>query len=418
MSMNTAFTMPDTGFRIEFARFVDFVGPQNLREAISRVASKLARLSPALAQLYRDRYFFHQQCLSVADGPTPFQLDVSDIKAVRAATFIAGVNRIRHSLSAVAIPRFRSVILSGLKSDRDIRQLEHEVRSFIHFGQMGMVMTLADLEATGRFDLECRSIAGGVFEVECKTVTEDTGSSIKTDLFVNLSEEFRRALLGAPPPTDSGRFILTFRKHPEHCRNLAPLLRSALISKPFVQVHRGDFDLSFEQRPEWTALAAGVPPHEVRATVARELEGAGNRHIVTKVNNKIFALVLQSEEPNKLSDKVTSVLKRGADQCSGRRPALVWLHFIGHPEMEFLQLAEHSTQGQGLNVIVANILSPRASTNDRCHVHTVRFSAEAAGITRKPVLDSEHLLRKAGSLSGPCYDVPNPFCRFKDELDF
>jgi hypothetical protein len=103
MSMNTAFTMPDTGFRIEFARFVDFVGPQNLREAISRVASKLARLSPALAQLYRDRYFFHQQCLSVADGPTPFQLDVSDIKAVRAATFIAGVNRIRHSLSAVAI---------------------------------------------------------------------------------------------------------------------------------------------------------------------------------------------------------------------------------------------------------------------------------------------------------------------------
>src|SRR6185295_8558400 len=131
--MNTAFTMADTSFPVEFTRFVDFVGAQELHEAINRVSAKLSLLTPSLRALYRDRYFFHQQCIIVADGPSPFHLDVSDINAMRAATFIAGINRIRTSLSAAAIPRFRSVILSGLKPNRDIRQLEHEVRSFIHF---------------------------------------------------------------------------------------------------------------------------------------------------------------------------------------------------------------------------------------------------------------------------------------------
>ena len=74
--------------------------------------------------------------------------------------------------------------------------------------------------------------------------------------------------------------------------------------------------------------------------------------------------------------------------------------------------------GAGLNAIVASALHPRASLTDRSHVHTIRFSAEAAEVTRKPVLDGELLLRTAGSLSGPCYDVPNPLCRFKCEIDF
>ena len=117
--MKTDFALPDTSFSAEFASFVNFVGARELHEAISRVASKLEPLSLPLRELYRDRYFFHQECLYVADGSAPFQLNVLDINAVRAATFIAGINRVRNCLSAVAVTRFRSVILGGLRTDRD-----------------------------------------------------------------------------------------------------------------------------------------------------------------------------------------------------------------------------------------------------------------------------------------------------------
>ena len=417
--MNTPFTMPSTSFPVEFARFVDFVGPQNLHEAVSRVASKLQRLSPPIRELYRDRYFFHQQCISITDGPNPFQLDVENVYALRAATFMAGVNRVRDSLSATARPRFRNVILGGLKPDRDIRQLEHEIRSFVHFGQKAMEIGFADLEGNGRFDLSCK--AGEVaFDVECKTVTEDTGASIRTDLLANLSEEFRLAINRSSVATDFGIFVLTFKKHPDQCHNVAPRLREALTSSSFAQINSEDFDLVFVPKLEWTALLLSAPSDELRSAINRDLVGVSLKNFAMRMGNKILGLALQPHKPNSLSEKVINVLKEGADQCSRQCPSLVWLHFIGHPEEEFLRVANFSQQGQGagLNAIVASALHPRASTTDRSHVHTIRFSAEAAAITRKPVLDSELLLQKADSLSGPCYDVPNPFCRFKNDIDF
>jgi hypothetical protein len=417
--MSGDFTMPDSGFPAEFAAFVDFIDGLELHEAVSRVASKLNPLSSPVRALYRDRYFFHEHCISITEGPTPFQLDVSNINAVRAASFIAGINRVRRRLSPVAIPRFRNVIVGCLRPDRDIRQLEHEIRSFVHFGQKGMQITLADLEGHGRFDLDCRT-KDTAFEVECKTVTQDTGAAIKTDLLVNLSEEFRRTVHRTPVTFGSGIFILTFCRAPDECRDLALTLRTALGSSSLPESPDGDFDLVFIPKPEWTKLVTSATPNEVRAALRDELIDASDHHFATKIGDKIIALALRPHKPNSLSEKVISVLKEGADQCSGNHPSLVWLHLIGHAEAEFLKLAHFSMEGggAGLNAIVAKALHPRASSTDRSHVHTIRFSAEAAEIIQKPVLDEELLIRKARSLSGPCYDVPNPLCRFKGEIDF
>jgi hypothetical protein len=410
--------MSNTGFPAEFAAFVNFIDGRELHEAISRVASKLEPLSSPVRALYSDRYFFHEYCISIADGPAPFQLDVSNKNAIRAASFIAGINRVKSRLSAAAIPRFRSVIIGGLRPDRDIRQLEHEIRCFVHFGQKGMEITLADLEGQGRFDLDCRG-KEVTFEVECKTVTQDTGAAIKTDLLVNLSEEFRQTIDRAPLNTGSGIFVLTFRKPPEECRNLTETLRNTLGAALLHDCSVDDFDLIFKPKSEWTRLATSSNPNEVQIVIRDELESISPLHFAT-IGNNVLALALRPQRPNILSEKVISVLKDGADQCSGSRPSLVWLHFIGHAEAAFLTLAHFSRDsgGAGLNAIVAKALHPRASPTDRSHIHTIRFSAEATEITQKPTLDEERLLRKARSLGGPCYDVPNPFGRFKCDIDF
>jgi hypothetical protein len=407
--MASNFTLRDRDFATEFAKFVNFVGAMELHEAVSRVATKLASLSPTLLALYLDRYFLHIYCHTIADGPAAFQLDTSDADAVRVASFIGGVNRMRGCLSAPAASRFRRSILGLLRPDRDIRQLEHEVRTFVHLRQKNVATTLADLEQLGRYDLSCR-LEGHVFEVECKTVTEDTGEQIKTDILVTLSELCRNVLKNSVNPARSGVFVLTFAKSPAFCRELHSTLRSGVTSA--LPLRSDDFELVFEARSEWGSST----PSE---TVRHDLEAISPKYSAWKFGDRVLGLALRPHKPSTLAEKIISTLKEAADQCSGQSPSLLWLHLIGHSEDEFLEVAQFSQKGDGagLNAIVANVLHPRASPTDRSHVHKIRFSAEPTDITQRPVLDSDLMIRKANSLSGLCYDVPNPFCRFSLDID-
>jgi hypothetical protein len=407
--MASNFTLRNTDFAAEFAKFVNFVGASELHETVSRVAVKLAPLTPPLLALYLDRYFFHIYCHTIVDDPAAFQLDASDANAVRVASFVAGINRMKACSSAIAASRFRSNILGSLRPDRDIRHLEHEVRTFVHLGQKKVATTLADLEQIGQYDMSCK-LDGHVFEVECKTVTEDTGEQIKTDLLVTLSELCRNALKNAVNPAGSGVFVLTFAKSPALCRNLHSALRNGLTSTP--PLRSDDFELVFATRSEWGSST----PSE---TVRHDLEAISRKYSAWKFGDKVLGLALLPHKPSTLAQKITRSLKEAADQCSGQSPSLLWLHLIGYPEDEFLEVAQFSQKGEGagLNAIVANVVHPLASPTDRSHVHKIRFSAEPADIIQKPVLDSDLMIRKANSLSGLCYDVPNPSCRFTLDVD-
>jgi hypothetical protein len=412
------FTLGTSAFPMEFASFVDFVGAAEFDKALRKVTRKLSMLQPSIRALYGDRYFFQHQCLRFTDGPTSFQLEPSNPIAVRAASLIGGVNRMRAGLSAPANARFRKVCGDGLTPGRDIRQIEHEIRAFTHFGQKVSNVSLADLEGKGRFDLLCEAQAE-MFEVECKTVSEETGSQIKTEMTVNLSEAFNKAVRRALPVNEPGLFVLTLIRPADSCRNLVGLLAAAL-SSPRVSSFAGtDFTLAFVPRPSWAVAVKSLSREEFRLMVLQDPELKNHAHFVTKVGDCVVGLVLRPHKSSTISERVTGVIKDAADQCSGSNVSLVWLHFIGFAEADFIELAEASMRGNGsgLNAIVADALHPRSSPTDRSHVHSVRFSGDASGITTKPVLDPSFLIVPAVSVSGPCYDVPNPFCRFQSKID-
>jgi hypothetical protein len=414
--MNSRFTLQDVHFNTELAKFLNFVGPNELIEALVRVDNKLASLEPSLRSLFDERYLIHRHLVEISNGPSPFRLTAGNKDAIRFASFVAGINRMTEHLPAQATSRLRSTILGLLRPDRDIRQLEHEVRSFVHFGQKGIDVTLIDLEARGNFDMVCESndIA---FDVECKTVTEDTGASITTDLFVNLCNDFARIVRYESRATESGVFICSFKRSPRDCQNLPQKLREKLLS-PAASSDAADFDLAFEPRPHWTGLVNSAEA-QARETIRRELGAISQQCFATSINGYFQVLAFRPHRPSTLAEKIVKTLKEAADQCSRERPSLIWLHLIGRPEAEFLELANSSRDGRGsgLNALAAKALHPEASSTDRSHVRTIRFSAEAADITRRPVLDAELLMRRADSVSGPCYDIPNPFCRFANELD-
>jgi hypothetical protein len=118
-------------------------------------------------------------------------------------------------------------------------------------------------------------------------------------------------------------------------------------------------------------------------------------------------------KPTTLGERVVDVIKEAAEQCSGRRSSVVWLHFIGLAEREFLTLAEFSSDGKGagLNTLVANALHPQASTTDRTHLERVRFSVNPDSLSRQTAFGPTLLMSPAVSVGGAIYDVPNPFCR-------
>lgn len=418
--MATSFTLESTAFASEFASFVNFIGAENLDNALSKVGQKLNQLPKSVRSLFGDRYFFHGQCVQIVHGSSPFQLDPTNFTAVRAASLIAGINRARTFLSPSASARLRAMCLDNLKPDRDVRQLEHEIRCLIHFGQKGLEVSFADLEGEGRFDLVCKADAQPSFEVECKTVTEDTGSQIKTGMTVNLAAAFYHAAHKAMTVSRSGIYVLALKKPSDQCKNLVANFKPALESSSITGFESDDFSLRFEERQTWTELVRQNDWSGLQQMVLSEAQIDGRSHVVTRVGDYAVGLVLLPHKDSTLAEKVIGVLKDAADQCSKSRAALLWLHFIGIPEKQFVGIAEFSmnSKGGGLNALVANAIHPKASVTDRSHVHLIRFSGDAAELETKPVFNSDRLLSKAKSIGGFCYDVSNPNCRFPPIGDF
>jgi hypothetical protein len=177
----------DFEFAREFAIFANYVGADDLHKAARKVQHKLDLLDDAPRKLFGTRYFFHESIVEFTDGRTPFRLDLSDPLSVRAATFIAGVNRAKSEMSPIASVRFRRMVVENLKPDRDFRQVEHEIRCYIHLRHKHTDVQFVDLNDAGKFDFFCTP---GSIEVECKTISEDTGNPIKIELIVNLTQHF------------------------------------------------------------------------------------------------------------------------------------------------------------------------------------------------------------------------------------
>jgi transcriptional regulator with XRE-family HTH domain len=413
------FTLAQSEFPREFASFVDFVGADELQSALQRATTKLASLLSSTRRLYGDRYFFHEQFNRFAEGSAPFQLNISDPVAVRAASLIVGVNRIRSSLSATGASRFRKAMIGNLRPDRDMRQLEHEIRCYAHFGRKGFKVTFADLEGLGRFDLVVETPSTPI-EVECKTVSDDTGSQIKLEMTVNLAEAFLKDSRKRIAAKESGIFVLTFKRPSSDCKNLVQQFKEALRSVQPGSFDGTDFALVFSPRAQWTELINSERLDDLHRCVSLDSDLIGHAHCYTRVAGLVLGLSLRPHKASGIAQRVVDVIKEGADQCTGRNPSVIWLHFIGAAEAEFISLAQFSMDGKGagLNNLVASSLHPQASPTDRSHVHTVRFSAASDRVANSPTLAPSLLIVRGVSSTGTIYDVPNPLCRLPQTVVF
>ena len=403
-------------FPRELAEFIGFIGSDNINKVVQGVERKIQ--SPEAQQLFGDRFYFHEQWVRFTQGALPFHLDVSDVQAVRAASLISGINRARKSLSSSGAKRLRGIVRHNLKPVGDIRHIEHEIRCATHFGRRGFKVTFADIEGLGEFDLLVGTTSGEI-EVECKTITEDTGSQIKREITVQLAETFNTAISKQVSVDESGLFLMTLKKPGADCKHLARQLKNALRSNTVACFDGVDFSLQFLPRPSWQHLRNSGHILDLKAQISADpsLSEDEDAHCVTQLRDPVIGLVARPHKPTTAIERIIEVVKNGADQCTGERASVVWLHFVGMTEGRFLALAEFSSQigaglNAGLNAIVYKVLHSDGSSADRSHVQSVRFSADPSAINRGPALGPNLLITKAVSVGGKMYEVPNPQCRF------
>jgi transcriptional regulator with XRE-family HTH domain len=399
-------------FPRELAEFIGFIGGDNIDKAVQKVKWKIR--SPEAQQFFGDRFYFHEQWVRFTEGVLPFHLDVSDVLAVRAASLIGGINRARKSLSSSGAKKLRGMVLHNLKPIGDIRHIEHEIRCATHFSRRGFKVTFADLEGLGEFDLLVATTSGEI-EVECKTITEDTGSQIKREITVQLAETFNTVISKQVLVDGSGLFLMTLKKPSAECKHLARQLENSLQSNSAICFDGADFSLQFLPRPSWQNLLNSGHILDLSAQISADasLREDEDAHCVTQLRDRVIGLVIRPHKPATTIERIIEVVKNGADQCTGKRACVVWLHFVGMTEGIFLTLAEFVSQkGAGLNAIVYKVLHSDGSSADRSHVQSVRFSAGPNAINRGPALGPNLLITKAVSVGGKMYEVPNPRCRF------
>jgi hypothetical protein len=415
--LSRPFTLSQEDFPKELAAFVGFIGGEYLDSTLSRVILKLASYSPQVRAFFGDRYFFQEQWPNFIEQQ--FKLDVADPLQIRSAFLIAGINRVRAKLSQTALDRFRAAIIDALSPDRDMRQLEHEIRCYAHFSLKGFEVRLADLEGVGRYDLLLANSAIQA-EVECKTVAEDTGLQLKRQMSADLFEAFRRSSSAQPVANASGIFKLTLNKPADQCANLARAAEKALRGYRGGLALQKDFSLIFEPRPTWQSFLETHQIETLKKAIEDDPVWAGSDYIAFQQKRAVVAFSVRPHRQGQLRQRLTRVLKDAADQCTGTRAAVLWLHFVGATERDFLELAQFSMSNRraGLNWVADNVVRPTGPVDNRSHIHMIRYSAGAQIITNKPALAPNLLLARAASLDSKSYDVLNLHCKYTSKVEF
>jgi len=395
----------------EFANFVSYVGPNEIQRAVEKVIRKLASFDEAPRQVFGTRYFFHEEIAHYTDNSQPFQINIRSASAIRAASFIAGTNRARLAMTESEASHFRGMILDNMKPDRDFRQIEHEMRCYIHFRQKGHNVRFADLGQGGAYDFLCES-GKDSFEVECKTVSQDTGNPIKSETVASVAQLFATLVADRHQELASGIFVLKFDSEPKASNEVSAALKSILGDLSLKPRAYHDGSITFLPRPHWNACINWLTRQAVQEMVESDSDVTG-QHCFTRSGANLVGLTLVSDRESELIERVTGVIKKAADQLSGKRASVIWLHFVDLPESDFLALAHFAmnAQGHGLNALVGNALVGRG-TKDRNHINAVMLSAEAGGITHRPALDRQLILARSASVNGPVYEMQNNRARY------
>jgi hypothetical protein len=300
--------------------------------------------------------------------------------------FAVNAHRIFLALSNRVQRTFSRAVCGVVTNQHGARPLAFEIGMAVHFMRQGWDVEFVDYSGSGRFDFLIRR-QGVEIEVELKSTSGDAGRKI------HRREMNRLADLIVPTTTHladtEGCHLLRvtipdrLSENDKKLRELAALVARVAESKTPVSTALCDIHYEHPNISDWPDPRNGRGGNEF----FEKLFGVSNQHILYhgREHFSVVAILVESSAPDQRVHVLQALAvhaKQAAEQCSGKRPAVIALQFfdpIAPAELEILGKTPSE-----LHKIAAEVFDDPK----RSHVDSIAFTApqspgqEASGVRR------------------------------------
>ena len=315
----------------------------------------------------------------------PFQIE--NIAQYELVGFAAGVVRSYERLSDGGKRRLRGALLDGLKEDKGLLSIQHEITTAVHLMSRGFDVEFHDMEYGGGADYIARKDDIEI-EVECKMFSADLGRKIHRRRSATLSKVLEGALSQTYSAASTGLIVIVnipdrLTPSPKQHLGIEETIRMGLLNgNAFTQteycvVRVLDFPID---RSPFNKVPEQLSRKEMDQFV-RERTGRSNSTLITMFSpsKRAVVLSLESEKPDEVLKGMHHQLREAAKgQFSKTRPAIlaVQLHDLTADQLVDLAQSDSSWRGNatGLQIMTSDFLQ----SPSRSHIHTVVYRSHGA----------------------------------------
>lgn len=282
--------------------------------------------------------------------------------------------------------QFKRRVQGAFRNPNDMRALRLELSAATHFVKRGHKVSWPSLAKVGSIDLYVEDIGPLGLEIECKSISEDSGRKIGKREVLDFYGLLWPSLLSIRQGLRVGLFaVLTLParlpKSYSERKDLAKHFARHILNGRSVtlrdgtQIRVGEFDLS--RLPQISD--AGIAPHEVRSAID-DVTNTQNREVMligTRAGGAL-ALTVQSAADDSFMKTLFDTLSDSAGrQFTGIRGGMFFTGFQGLRGEQLLSIAgQDNDPGQpptALRLAVSKFLS----SNSREHIVGVGFVSES-----------------------------------------
>lgn len=331
-----------------------------------------------------ERTFNEVLCRQPLTPQLPFI--VESLAQYELVAFAAGVVRIYERLSAIGKRRLRGMLLDGIKEDKGLLAIQHEVSTAAHLMCRGFDVEFHDLEAGGGFDFLARK-SDVEIEVECKMFSADLGRKIHRRRMAVLFRELANTVAQIYRSAATGlivRIIISDRltPSPEQHRQIDQALRLGILGgneyarTASIEVQVMDF--SVESSP-FSKSPDQISRREIQDYVCR-YTGRSNSNLMIQFAPSQRATVLSLESRN--SDEVLNGMYRqlreaAKGQFTKTRPAILAVQLHDLTAEQFADLAQSDSTWRGNATGLQLMTSDFLQSPSRSHIHTVVYRSHS-----------------------------------------
>lgn len=311
---------------------------------------------------------------------------VESVADYELVAFAAGTTRCFDRLSERGKRRLRGVLLDGLKEDKGLSSIQHEIATSVHLMSRGFDVEFHDLETGGGFDLLARN--GDIeIEVECKMFSADLGRKIHRRRSATLCKALVRVLAQTYTAASVGLIVTVtipdrLTPSPDQHRGIEQTLQVGLLSgkrltqSEYCEVRVQDF--SIEKSP-FTTDPKNLSRKEIEDFVSAHTGRPNSTLIIIFSPGKRAVIVsFGSQKTDEVLKGMRYQLREAAkSQFTKTRPAYLAVQLQDLTAEQLADLAQSDSPWRGNATGLQCMTSDFLQSPSREHIHSVVYRSHS-----------------------------------------